>query len=142
MGRLYGPRGPVMESGVYLGDGRTTKASVSSIGSLIDSIAVPYWRNSADEPIRRLAAATSAKAMAEALWDVPGVGELNFIHVAEYLAIADAGPKELRYVFPTSGFPAALCSMGRNTDAFLRIGRRLDAGDDPELSDLQAALPF
>ena len=65
VGNLYA--GVVMKHGTLVGDGATIHASTTRLGTLIDTLAVPYWREEAEEPVRRLARASTPQAAASVL---------------------------------------------------------------------------
>ena len=56
----------------------------------IQSSLVPYWRNDLNESIARLAGATTTRQTIDALGDVPGIGELGFGNIAEWLFLCHA----------------------------------------------------
>ena len=49
-----------IDAGTLLGDGGTVHSSTCRLGTLVDTIAVPYWQSGPMEPIRRLATAASS----------------------------------------------------------------------------------
>ena len=49
-----------IHAGTLLGDGGTVHSSTCRLGTLVDTIAVPYWQSGPMEPIRRLATAASS----------------------------------------------------------------------------------
>ncbi|CAE7942748.1 LRRC45, partial [Symbiodinium necroappetens] len=115
-----------LQHGPQLGDAGTVHAAATSLGNLIDSILLPYWRQPQEHPVTALVQCRSIRDARELLMQIPHFGELALAHVSSYIADMDKGLQRLSWSqqkLPDAQLP--LAANARTWLALRRAGREL-----------------
>ena len=115
-----------LQHGPQLGDGGTVHAAATSLGNLIDSILLPYWRQPQEHPVTALVQCRSIRDARQLLMQIPHFGELALAHVFSYIAAIDKGLQRLSW--SQQKLPDAQLPLASNARAWLalrRAGREL-----------------
>ena len=105
---------------VLLGDAATVHSAATSLGVLVDSILVPFWRDPASHAISRLCDAVKLPAAIKALHDIPHMGPLNVIHSIEYFLVMDRAKQRLKWTMNARPSPCQT-DLGTNAEHWLRL---------------------
>ena len=115
-----------LQHGPQLGDAGSVHAAATSLGNLIDSILLPYWRQPQEHPVTALVQCRSTRDARQLLMLIPHVGELALAHVFSYIATMDKGLQRLSW--SQQKLPDAQLPLAANARAWLalrRAGREL-----------------
>ncbi|OLQ11014.1 hypothetical protein AK812_SmicGene5225 [Symbiodinium microadriaticum] len=115
-----------LQHGPQLGDAGTVHAAATSLGNLIDSILLPYWRQPQEHPVTALVQCRRIRDARELLMQIPHFGELAMAHVFSYIAAMDKGLQRLSW--SQQKLPDAQLPLAANARAWLalrRAGREL-----------------